>query len=79
MAVHPRHWADPDGEPARLFAFDASNLNHELYSSEMNTTRHPAATGLRFNIPLVVNGHVYVGAKGELDVYGLFPPTEQKR
>lgn len=78
-ALTSRHWADPDGEPARLFAFDASNLNHELYSSEMNTTRDRAATGLRFNIPLVVNGHVYVGAKGELDVYGLFPPTEQKR
>ncbi len=78
-ALTSRHWADPDGEPARLYAFEASNLNHELYSSEMNPTRDRAGTGLRFNIPMVVDGHVYVGAKGELDVYGLLPPTEQKR
>ena len=28
---------------------------------------------LRFTIPTVVNGRVYVEAKGEVDVYGLLP------
>jgi hypothetical protein len=77
-ALTSRHWADPDGQPAGLYAFEASNLNHELYSSELNPTRDRAGIGLRFNIPMVVNGHVYVGAKGELDVYGLIPPPAQK-
>jgi hypothetical protein len=33
--------------------------------------RDRAGIGLRFTIPTVVDGRVYVGAKGELDVYGL--------
>ena len=62
-----------------LFAFDATALTHELYSSEMNPSRDRAGVGLRFNIPTVINGHVYVGAKYELDVYGLLPPDGQPR
>ncbi|MGD0228171.1 MAG: pyrrolo-quinoline quinone [Terriglobia bacterium] len=73
-ALTSRHWADPDGQPAGLYAFEASNLNHELYSSELNPARDRAGIGLRFNIPMVENGHVYVGAKGELDIYGLISP-----
>jgi hypothetical protein len=30
---------------------------------------------LRFNIPTVANGKVHVGAKREVDVYGLQPAT----
>ena len=74
-ALTSRHWSDSDGKPAALYAFDATDLVHELYSSELNAARDRAGIGLRFNIPMVVNGHVYVGAKGELDVYGLFSPA----
>ena len=49
----------------------AANVARELYNSEQNSGRDRAGTGLRFNIPTVVDGLVYVGAKGELDVYGL--------
>jgi hypothetical protein len=42
-----------------------------LYDSEQNPSRDRAGVALRFNIPTVVNGHVYVGAKHEVDVYGL--------
>ncbi len=52
-------------------AFDAENIAHQLYSSEQNATRDRAGLALRFNIPTVVNGRVYVGAKREVDVYGL--------
>jgi hypothetical protein len=78
-ALTSKHWSDPDGKPAVLFAFDATALTHELYSSEMNPSRDRAGVGLRFNIPTVINGHVYVGAKYELDVYGLLPPDGQPR
>ena len=30
-----------------------------------------AGLALRFNHPIIANGHVYVGAKREVDVYGL--------
>ncbi len=64
-------WNEPDQRPAVLRAFDATNVTHELYSSEQNSARDRAGIGLRFNIPMVADGRVYVGAKGELDVYGL--------
>ncbi len=30
---------------------------------------------MRFAVPTVANGRVYIGAKGEVDVYGLLPPS----
>lgn len=66
-----RHWNEPDGPPAVLHAFDATNVAHELYNTEQDSRRDRAGAGLRFNVPLVVNGRVYLGAKRELDVYGL--------
>ena len=53
--------------------YDAADVGHELYTSEQNARRDRAGLALRFNIPTVVNGHVYVGAKHEVDVYGLLP------
>jgi hypothetical protein len=62
---------DGGDRPAALHAYDAANVGNELYNSEENSTRDRAGTALRFTIPTVVNGRVYVGAKGEVDVYGL--------
>ena len=56
-----------------LHAVDASKIAHELYNSEQNAARDRAGTALRFNVPAIVNGHVYVAAKREVDVYGLLP------
>ncbi len=69
-----KHWNEPDERPAVLYAYDASNVGHELYNSEQDSARDRAGIGLRFNMPMVANGRVYVGAKGELDVYGLILP-----
>jgi hypothetical protein len=66
-------WNAPD-QPAALYAYDAANVAHELYNSEQNAARDRPGLALRFNMPMVVNGHVYVGAKHEIDVYGLLPP-----
>jgi hypothetical protein len=66
-------WNAPD-QPAALYAYDAANVAHELYNSEQNAGRDRPGFALRFNIPTVVKGHVYVGTKHEVDVYGLMPP-----
>jgi hypothetical protein len=69
-AIETRTWRGAD-KPAVLHAFDASDVRRELYNSEMNTGRDRAGTALRFAIPTVAGGRVYVGAKGEINVYGL--------
>jgi hypothetical protein len=68
--VSSKGWNSPD-RTAVLHAADASDVAHELYNSDQNAVRDRAGMALRFNIPSIVNGHVYVGAKGEVDVYGL--------
>jgi hypothetical protein len=68
--VSSKAWNSP-ARTAVLHAADAANIGHELYSSEQNSARDRAGLGLRFNIPTVANGHVYIGAKREIDVYGL--------
>jgi len=70
--VSSKGWNSAD-RIAVLHATDAANVAHELYNSAQNSPRDRAGYALRFNIPTVVNGHAYVGAKKELDVYGLLP------
>jgi hypothetical protein len=57
--------------PAVLHAYHALNVAAELYNSEEAGARDRAGNALHFSIPTVANGRVYVGAKREVDVYGL--------
>lgn len=61
------------GPAAVLDAYDAADVRHELYNSERAGARDRAGEALRFTIPLVADGRVYVGTRRELDVYGLLP------
>lgn len=70
--VSSKGWASPDRQ-AVLYAADAADITRLLYASNQNTARDGAGYALRFNVPTIANGHVYVGAKGEVDVYGLLP------
>lgn len=58
--------------PAILRAYDPDNLSNEIYSSPA-VASSPGAAGLavKFTVPTVANGKVYVGTQSELDVYGL--------
>jgi hypothetical protein len=55
-----------------LYAFDATDLSKLLYESDTNAARDSAGTATKFPVPVVTNGKVYVPARGQLDVYGLF-------
>jgi hypothetical protein len=70
--VETRPFGFSDQVPsAVLHAYDAANIAHELYSSAQDSARDAAGSSLRFTIPTVVNGRVYVGAIKQVDVYGL--------
>ena len=62
---------------AILYAHDASNVANLLYSSESNEARDNPGNSVKFIVPTVINGKVYVGSESQLSVYGLLNGSTQ--
>ena len=62
------------GGPAILRAYDANNLATELYNSNESPQRDGAGPAVKFVVPTIADGLVFVGAQGEVDMYGLLQP-----
>jgi len=60
--------------PAVLFAYDALNLATVLYQSDTTIgATNAAGNAVKFCVPAVANGKVYVGTQTEVSVFGLLP------
>ena len=66
-----------DTNPEILDAFDASNVASHLYSSSTNSTRDNPGGAVKFIVPTVINGKVYVGSQNQLSVFGLLGGATQ--
>ena len=60
-----------NGGNAILRAYLASNLGTELYNSQQNPGRDQAGLPAKFAVPTVADGHVFVAAQQQVDMYGL--------
>jgi len=60
-----------NNSPSILLAHSASNVATTLYSSNTNLTRDNPGPAVKFTVPIVANGKVYVGTQTQLSVYGL--------
>ncbi|HLG78019.1 MAG TPA: hypothetical protein VKX46_16510, partial [Ktedonobacteraceae bacterium] len=70
----PSSCSDPGCQPAgpgALRAYDATNLNVELYNSEQNPARDELDSYIKFGVPTIADGHVFVGTQTSLTIYGL--------
>jgi hypothetical protein len=64
--------ASQTGGVSILRAYDATNVGSELYSSA-TLAADKGGILIKFTLPVIANGHVYVAGSNQLTVYGLAP------
>jgi hypothetical protein len=61
------------GGRAVLRAYLATDVSAELYDSDQNVARDDPGLAVKFTVPTVVDGRVYVGTQDSLTAFGLLP------
>ena len=66
--------AETDNYPAGvavLRAYNANDISVELYNSQQNPSRDGAGPPVKFTVPTVADGHVFVAGQNQVSMYGL--------
>jgi hypothetical protein len=63
--------------PAILRAYSANDVADLLYGSNLTNGRDTLGPAVKFVVPVVTNGEVYVGTQDEVDVFGLISEETQ--
>lgn len=66
--------ANAINQKGELHAFDATNLGHDLWNSNVNRAFDDIGILAKYNVPTIANGKVYMPSfSGQVHVYGLLP------
>ena len=68
-------WAIQKANPAVLVACNATNFSAELYTSALVPSRDQLANGVKFAVPTIADGKVFVGDTSSVSVFGLLAGT----
>ena len=63
------------GGAGTLVAYSTTNLTTELYNSANNAARDQLGAGVKFAVPTVADGKVFVGSSNSVSVFGLLAGT----
>ena len=65
-------WGLKMGSPGILFACNATNLTTEIYNTTQAASNRDGLTnGIKFTVPIIANGKVYVGSQFSVYAFGL--------
>jgi len=69
-------WAIENAGQAVLHAYAAEDLSRELYNSARAGGQDDAGRYVKFSVPTIANGRVYVGGQSSVAVFGLLPQAQ---
>lgn len=63
-------WAVENASNAVLHAYNAENISQELYNSEQSSGRDSMSGPVKFSVPTIADGKVFVGSQYNLNIFG---------